>query len=169
MKRWTELWLGVVMAAAGLAIPASADGLPPVFPLPRESSSAAGDFVLDQNSIVAITASPSQQDLFLARMLVEELGDRFDLHLKIERLEHLAPARKLIVMGAFSNPLVAEYCAGHALKVDARNPGPEGYILRTSPEIVVVAGSDDSGAFYGLQSLRQLAVERSGALHFAGY
>src|ERR1035441_3724254 len=72
-------------------------------------------------------------------------------------------------MGAFSSPLVAEYCAGHALKVDARNPGPEGYILRTGSEIVVVAGSDDRGAFYGLQSLRQLAVELSGALRFAGY
>ena len=59
--------------------------------------------------------------------------------------------------------MVAEYCAGHALKVDASNPGPEGYILRAGPEIVVVAGSDDRGAFYGLQSLRQLAAESSGA------
>lgn len=58
--------------------------------------------------------------------------------------------------------LIAEYCAGHALKVDTGNPGPEGYILRTGPGIAVVAGSDDRGAFYGLQSLRQWAMERSG-------
>jgi len=168
-KRSIVLQLVVMLAAAGLTVPAFAAGVPPIFPAPRESSAVAGDFVLDQTSIIAIPASPSPQDLFLARLLAEELGDRFDLHLKIERLEHLEPARKLIVMGAFSSPLVAEYCAGHALKVDARNPGPEGYILRTSPEIVVVAGSDDRGAFYGLQSLRQLAVERAGAVHFAGY
>src|ERR1039457_1730051 len=74
-----------------------------------------------------------------------------------------SPGTRSATMGAFSSPLVAEYCAGHALKVDARNPGPEGYILRTGPEIVVVAGSDDRGAFYGLQSLRRLAVELSGA------
>jgi hypothetical protein len=169
MKKRSIVLQLVVMIAAGLAAPASAAGAPPVFPAPRESSAVAGDFVPDQTSVIAIPAVPSQQDLFLARMLAEELGDRFDLHLKIERLEHLAPARKLIVMGAFSSSLVAEYCASHALNVDARNPGPEGYILRTGPGIVVVAGSDDRGAFYGLQSLRQLAVERAGALRFAGY
>ena len=168
-QRSTVLWLGIVIAMAGLSAPASAAAAGPIFPAPRESSPAAGDFVLDQTSVIAIPASPSHEDLFLARMLAEELGDRFDLHLKIERLAHLAPARKLIVMGAFSSPLVAEYCAGHALKVDARNPGSEGYILRTGPDIVVVAGSDDRGAFYGLQSLRQLAVQRSGVVHLAGY
>jgi hypothetical protein len=165
----TVLWLGVVVATVGLAVPASAAAEGSIFPAPRESPTAAGDFVVDQTSVIAIPAAPSHEDLFLARMLAEELGDRFDLHLKIERLAHLAPARKLIVMGAFSSPLVAEYCASHALKVDARNPGPEGYILRTGPGSVVVAGSDDRGAFYGLQSLRQLAVERSGGVHFAGY
>lgn len=69
-------------------------GLAPVFPAQRESSPTSGDFVLDQTSVIAIPASPGPQDLFLARMLADELGDRFDLHLKIERLEHLAPARK---------------------------------------------------------------------------
>ncbi len=166
-KRSKAFWLGAVLASA--AFPASAIETSPIFPAPRESSPAAGDFVLDRTSVIAIPAAPSEQDLFLARMLAEELGDRFDLHLKIERLERLAPGRKLIVMGTFANPLVAEYCAGHALKVDARNPGPEGYVLHTGPRIVVVAGSDDRGAFYGLQSLRQLAVKRSDALHFAGY
>ncbi len=167
-KRSTWLWLGFMIAAAGLSVPATAAATGPIFPAPRESAAVAGDFVLDPSCVIAIPASPSEQDVFLARMLTEELGDRFDLHLKIERLEHLAPARKLIVMGVFSSRLVAEYCAGHGLKVDARNPGPEGYILRTGPGIVVVAGSDERGAFYGLQSLRQLAVARSGAVRFAG-
>ena len=49
------------------------------------------------------------------------------------------------------------------LRVDTSNPGREGYILRTGPGIAVVARSDDRGAFCGLQSLRQLAMERSGA------
>ncbi|HLY18304.1 MAG TPA: glycoside hydrolase family 20 zincin-like fold domain-containing protein [Bryobacteraceae bacterium] len=167
-KRSTVFWAGVLIAAAELAVPAAA-AIGPIFPAPRESSASAGDFGLDQATVIAIPASPSRQDLFLAQMLAEELGDRFDLHLRIARLEHLAPAGRLIVMGTFSSPLVAEYCASHALKVDAGNPGPEGYILRTRPEIVVIAGSDDRGAFYGLQSLRQLAVRRFGALRFTGY
>jgi Glycosyl hydrolase family 20, domain 2/Glycosyl hydrolase family 20, catalytic domain len=168
-KRSTWLRLSFVIAIGGMAVPASAAPGAPIFPAPRESSAVAGDFILDQSSAIAVPTSPSEQDLFLARMLAEELGDRFDVHLKIERLEHLAPSRKLIVMGTFSSRLVAEYCAGHTVNVDARHPGPEGYILHTGPGMVVVAGSDDRGAFYGLQSLRQLAVTRSGALVFAGY
>jgi len=59
---------------------------------------------LDHASVIAIPSSPPQQALLLARMLAEELGDRFDMHRKIERSEQLAPARKLIVMGIFSSP-----------------------------------------------------------------
>jgi hypothetical protein len=161
-------WLGVIIALAGLAVPAAGAGAGPIFPEPREAAAATGDFVVDQSTVIAVPAAPSDQDLFLARMLAEELGERYGVHLKIERRAHLAPGGKLIVMGAFSSPLVAEYCAGHALKVNAGDPGPEGYILRTGPEMAVVAGSDERGAFYGLQSLRQLSVERGGVVHFAG-
>jgi hexosaminidase len=168
-NRSTALWLGMVIATAAMAVPASASGSGSIFPAPRESSTSAGDFVLDKTSIIAIPASPSEQDLFLARTLAEELGDRFDLHLKIERLAHLTPGRKQILMGVFSSPLVAEYCSRHALKVNAQDPGPEGYILHTGPGTVVVAGSDDRGAFYGMQSLRQLAVQGADTVRFAGH
>jgi hypothetical protein len=163
------LCLSALIVMAGWAVPASAAGTGSIFPAPREARASAGDFVLDASSVIAVPATPSKEDSFLARMLADELGDRFGVHLKIERLAHLAPNRKLIVMGAFNSPLVAEYCAGHALKVDSHNPGPEGYVLRTVPGIVMVAGSDERGAFYGLQSLRQLAVEHTGAPRFAGY
>src|ERR1017187_1915816 len=58
-KRSTVLWLGVVIATAGLAVPASAAATGLVFPAPRESSATAGDFVLDQTSIVARSSSSS--------------------------------------------------------------------------------------------------------------
>jgi len=167
--RLTKLLFGIVTATAGCAVSASAAWTGPIVPPPRELSVPGGDFVVDRATIIAIPASPSQADAFLAQMLADELGDRFDLHPRIERLEHLDPSRKMLVMGAYSSPLVAEYCARHAWRVDAHDPGPEGYALLTSPEIVVVAGSDDRGAFYGLQSLRQLVVQRGGAVRFAGY
>ena len=169
MNRLTLLRIGLVLITSGLASAASGAAATPIFPAPREAAPFAGDFVLDQTAVIAIPAAPSQQDLFLARMLAEELGDRYDLHLKIERLAHLSPGRKLIAMGVYSSPLIAEYCAGQALNVDARNPGPEGYLLRSTPGIVVVAGSDDRGAFYGLQSLRQLIENRSDGLRVSGY
>src|SRR5580700_5283088 len=73
----------------------------PIFPAPRESAPAAGDFILDHATVIAIPAAPSPEELFLARMLADELADRFELHLKIERLNHLAPAGNQIAMGAF--------------------------------------------------------------------
>ena len=163
--RMIRIVLCLGIATGAWAAPATG----PIFPAPREISVSAGEFVLDSSSEIAIPTSPSANDSFLARMLAEEIGDRFDLHLKIVRLEHLPATQKLILMGTFSSPLIAEYCAAHAIQLNAAEPGPEGYVLRTSPDITIVGGSDERGAFYGLQSLRQLAVERNKGVRFAGY
>jgi hypothetical protein len=114
-----------------------------IFPEPREIASSGGAFALDSRVTIAVPAFPSEQDLFLARMLADELGDRFGLHLKTERVASLDAQRRTILIGSVSNPLVAGYCAGHALKVSSRDPGPEGYILRTDANLAIVAGSDD--------------------------
>jgi len=157
------LSLGSVIVSAGLAAPWAG----PIFPTPREMTPSGPDFVLDDRAIIAVPAYPSEQDLFLAQTLADDLGDRFSLHLRIVRLDRLAGAQHMIVIGSTANPLVAEYCATHACRVDVRTPGPEGYLLRAGPDLVLVAGSDDRGAFYGLQSLRQLAA-RAGGLRFQG-
>ncbi|MCX5906681.1 MAG: hypothetical protein NTY64_05710, partial [Deltaproteobacteria bacterium] len=65
------------------------------------------------------------------------------------------------IIGVHTNPLVRQYCEQHGLAVDAANPGPEGYVLHVDGRVAVVAGSDEAGAFYGLQSLRQL-LQRDG-------
>ena len=59
-------------------------------------------------------------------------------------------------MGAASNPLVRQYLAANHSAPPARD---EAYILHGGPDAVVVAGNDNSGAFYGLQSLRQLITK----------
>lgn len=139
-----------------------------IFPAPRESAPSGGSFVLDQRVTIAVPAFPSEQDLFLAKTLTDELGDRWGLHLKTERVASLDAGRRMIVLGSVSNPLIAAYCAGHALRASSRDPGPEGYILRTEANLALVAGSDDRGAFYGLQSLRQLVVKDESGLHLRG-
>ena len=139
-----------------------------IFPAPRESVASSGNFLLDDRVTIAVPAFPSEQDLFLATTLTNELGDRYGLHLKTERVAGLDAGRRMIVLGSVSNPLVAAYCAGQALKVSSRDPGPEGYILRTDANLALVAGSDDRGAFYGLQSLRQLVVKEDGRLRLQG-
>ncbi|MFN7998829.1 MAG: glycoside hydrolase family 20 zincin-like fold domain-containing protein [Bryobacteraceae bacterium] len=140
----------------------------PIFPAPREMAPSGADFILDDHVVIAVPAFPSEQDLFLARELTHDLGDRFDLHLKMERLSNVPVGRRLILMGSVSNPLVADYCAGHALNIDSRSPGPDGYILRTDSDLAVVAGGDDRGAFYGFQSLRQIVSRNPAGLLFRG-
>jgi len=156
-----------IAAAAGYAIfalcpsAAAAEG-PSIFPTPREITPDS-DFVLDEQAVVAVPAYPSEQDLFLARSLADDLGDRFAVHLKTERLARLDPARRMIVIGSIDNPLVRTYCGSHSLSVSLRDPGPEGYILQTSGDIVLVAGSDDPGAFLRLTVAAATRIPRAGS------
>jgi hypothetical protein len=144
-----------------------------IFPKPQELSSSDSDFILDREVSIVVPSQPSEQDLLLAGMLVNELGDRFGLHLRIERVTALTAGKRVILMGSIENPLVSQYCAEMDLLASVQGQsitsyGPESYILRASNKIVLVAGSDDHGAFYGLQSLRQLLVKEGMELHVRG-
>src|SRR5215469_13021665 len=166
-SRFGELFL-IATAILGVCRGAKARERSLIFPTPREIVQSGSDFVLNEQAVIAIPAFPSEEDLFLAQSLADDLGDRFAVHLKTERVAKLDPDRRLIVIGSTANPLVRTYCGNHSLSVSLRDPGPEGYILQTSGNIVLVAGSDDPGAFYGLQSLRQLAFREQGQLRFKG-
>jgi hypothetical protein len=76
--------------------------------------------------------------------------------------------RRFILMGAITNPLVKAYCAAHQIPVSASIPGSEGYWLNVTPDAVVIAGSDAAGAFYGLQSVRQLIESGDEGLQIPG-
>jgi hypothetical protein len=164
----------IILMAICLAAPiapgrASSDAVTSwVFPAPREIAAAGDGFNLDPQVAIAVPAAASEEDLFLAHFLADELGDRFALHLKTERMTRLTPGRRLILIGSIANPLVAAYSAQNHVGVTAQNPGAEGYILEVSANLVLVAGSDDRGAFYGLQSLRQLIAAENGQLRFRG-
>jgi len=106
---------------------------------------------LHEDCIIAIPHGTSSSDESLARFLTEELSDRYDLQLHTQRLEKLPAAGRVIVIGSTENPLVRELCQKHHLDVTPQSPGPEGYVLKTDENAVVVAGSDARGVFYGLQ------------------
>src|SRR4051812_41235837 len=86
-----------------------------IFPVPREITNSGNAFVLDEQVTIAVPDEPSSEDLFLARMLTDELGDRFGLHLKTERVRNVDGGRRTIVMGAVKNPLIAAYCGTHGI------------------------------------------------------
>lgn len=170
MKTICNLILAII-CTAGQIVPclaASDDAASWIYPTPREISATGRAFALDDQVTIAVPGATSKEDLFLARFLTDELGDRFGLHLKTERAAHLGAGKRMILMGSISNPLVKEYCAQNHIDLSAQNPGAEGYVLQVSANLVLVAGSDDQGAFYGLQSLRQLVLNDNGQLGFRG-
>jgi hypothetical protein len=129
-----------------------------IFPEPREISASGTDFVLNEQVSIVIPSDAGEEDVRLARSLANELGDRFGLHLKTKRATALSPDERVILMGSMKNPLVRQYCTTMALIASTENLGAEGYIVRVDSKLVLVAGTDDRGAFYGLQSLRQLVA-----------
>ncbi|MBG0860030.1 MAG: beta-N-acetylhexosaminidase [Bacteroidales bacterium] len=129
---------------------------PLIFPLPQRIQLTDEAFILDETISVIIPTDISKNDIFLARFLIRELSDKYGIALKLEQVRELPDNKRFVLMGRFDNPLVGRYCKENKLIVNAKNPGEEGYILEVSSGKIVIAGCDDSGAFYGLQSLRQL-------------
>ena len=135
---------------------------PLIFPLPRQIEIDSQPFVLDETVSIVVPPKASEKDISLARFLVRELSDQYGLALKIESRADIPRNKKVVIMGTFNNPLIKAYCKQNNLVVTKDNPGPEGYLLQVNDHNIVIAGSDDQGSFFGLQSLRQLARSGNG-------
>ncbi len=133
-----------------------------IFPLPQEIQLTDNKFDLDETISIIVPQTMSESDIFLARFLVRELSDKYGIAVQIESRSDIPAGRKLVLMGRFDNPLILAYCKENSLEVSSQNPGAEGYILHVSSDKIIIAGSDDQGAFYGLQSLRQLIDSGNG-------
>ena len=135
---------------------------PLIFPIPQTIELTTDVFVLDESVTIIVPQNRSEEDLFLARFLVRELSDKYGIAVKIESQTDIPEDRKVIVLGAADNLLIKQYCSENKLELSDKNPGSEGYVLHVSNQKIVVAGWDDPGAFFGLQSLRQLIDAENG-------
>ncbi len=135
---------------------AMASGNTLIFPIPKQIQITSDIFIPDETMSIIVPQNMSRNDVFLARFLVRELSDKFGIAVKIESGMEIPKNRKIVVIGRYDNPLIRGYCKENKLEVNDKIPGPEGYILQVSTDKIIVAGSDEQGAFYGLQSLRQL-------------
>jgi hypothetical protein len=139
-----------------------------IFPIPQKMSFLPASFLLAEQSFIAVPENASEQDIFLARFLCQSLSDDYGFAVAIKRISKLKAGQKAIVMGSIHNPLVKAACKANLIEVTGKKPGPEGYVLRTDANGVLIAGSDDAGAFYGLQSLRQLITRNGRILTICG-
>ena len=129
---------------------------PLIFPVPQHIEVTHETFILDETVLVILPEKASGKDISLANLLVRVLSDTYGLALKIETFAEIPKNRKVVVMGSLNNALIKKYCRENNQELTAKNPGSEGYIFRVTTNSVIIGGSDDQGAFYGLQSLRQL-------------
>lgn len=140
----------------------NAINIPLIFPIPQQLNLTKEEFILDENAVIITPVNSSEKDLSLARFLVNEISDKYGISVKIEMSSQIPKGTKVILMGTPGNLLVKKYCDDNKIELTAESPGKEGYILEVNRNIVVIGGSDDAGAFYGLQSLRQLIQSRNG-------
>lgn len=142
--------LRIVLAFAILGYAALAADSSPIYPEPQQWKLTGSRFEITPATRILLPAQASPGDLQLARILAGDFADRYRIGVRIERVSALPALKGAIVMGAVSNPLVkASMGAASVAKA-------EGYSLTIGANSVVVAGDDESGAFYGVQSLRQL-------------
>ncbi len=133
-----------------------------IFPIPQQMELTGDVFVLDESVSIIVPQNMSEKDIFLAGFLVRELSDKYGIAVKIESRRDIPEGRKVVVMGTVDNPLIKQYSIDNKLDMTEDNPGKEGYVLRVSSDKIVIAGWDDPGAFFGLQSLRQLIETENG-------
>jgi hypothetical protein len=135
---------------------------PLIFPIPQQLKVTQEAFVVDESVSILVPENVSEPDINLARALVRELSDKYGIALKIKASNEIPGAGKAVIMGTLNNALIRKYCSQNKLELTEKRPGPEGYLLNVSNNLIVVAGYDDPGAFFGLQSLRQLLIDGRG-------
>ncbi len=161
-SKWIPAGVFFAVMSSALLVEGQEFRKPVVFPVPREMQLTGEEFPLTEETVIIVPVNASENDMFLARSLSGELSSKYSIAVKTERAAALPENKKVILMGATGNPLVKKYCQSGKLELTSRNPGPEGYLLHVDAGLVVVAGWDDAGAFYGLQSLRQLIRNGNG-------
>lgn len=179
-RRTTTLaTLGVCFAlASGLAAGApsataveagsrAADPLPPVTPVPQSLSRVGGDVPVTGRVIVVADA---ETDVHARARLVAELkrhgADRVDV-VAPGNVPRAAAGLLTVRLGPATRPDIASGLGDTAV------PGrAEGYALRVARAgrgaQVVLGGTDGSGQFYAVQTLRQLFVRSGGGWKVAG-
>ncbi len=152
--------LVVTATSASLSFPdAFVPSLPSVelLPLPKEVTWGRGTFALAPSTKIVVGEQARDEDLYAARALNEELQARFGTTLEIVRAKASINGGGQIVIGEPTINLASRTLLQTAgLTVTPASPGREGYLLRATPQGVLVAGSDRRGTFYGVQTLRQL-------------
>jgi hypothetical protein len=129
-----------------------------IIPLPYEVKYTDKDFLVSTATRIIIGEKAVKGNDQAVKELNEEIKDKFGFELPVIKADAVRgdSANSIILGEPGKNSLLDSLLAAKNLKVDAQTPGPEGYILKSEPGCILIAGSDDAGTYYGVQSLKQL-------------
>ncbi|RPJ81411.1 MAG: hypothetical protein EHM18_16970, partial [Acidobacteria bacterium] len=163
----TLIFLGFLSSEVLAQAPAP-DAPPLIFPIPQEMALRSTRLEINSSVEILVPEAAPAHDFFLARILAVDLTDRFRAPIKVRAVSQLPDKGSFIVLGSVSNPLVQKMLDRGDLRLAAGATAPEGYLLDVDKQIALVAGSDDPGAFYGVQSLRQLIRRDAKGTYLSG-
>jgi len=152
---WLALAALIAPVASASVLPDAFVPAPPSFellPAPKEFTQARGNFLVTPATRIVVGEPTADREA--VRDLNEEFQARFGLTLPVVPAAQASSGEGNIVLGEpRRNPLVRAGLVAAKLSVPSST---EGYIVRSTPQGVLIAGSDRRGTFYGVQTLRQL-------------
>ncbi len=146
-----------IMFVAGCFWAAAAPGAPDLVPLPQSYRETGPALRLAAPRIFIETNRQCEIAAEEVRLRIAELGG-----VPPDAVPAGDPAAPgIYILTAQAGP-AARLLESHQLQVTPADPGPQGYVLKSTPEQIVIIGSDRVGALYGAVTLRQL-MKKSGA------
>jgi hypothetical protein len=130
-----------------------------IIPQPVRCRFTDNDFSLNPDTRIVVSDKAVAGNLQAAREINQELKEVFGMELPILKVSELpaGPSAPYILLGEPDKcPLIQQELDKRGMTVNKETPGPEGYILQADKTGVLIAGSDDAGTYYGVQSLKQL-------------
>lgn len=145
--------LTVFTALASCALAAESDRGPlRVIPAPKQVAWRDGAFDIGPGTVIVPSDEASDNDRFAIELLRDEMMSR--LGVKPEVALEEKPGGTIIV-GSIDDAAAQRMAAHHG--IDPREVAiAEGYTISISPAGVLLAGADDDGVFYAVQTLRQI-------------
>ena len=141
---------------------------PVLMPTPQEVEWGEGGFVVKDGTPVYYRDVGRSRAI--VKCLVDEVRGTFDVQLRPiaeSGGERTRDAVGAIILGeAVAGGLAARLAEERGRRLSPEQPGPQGYVLSSTPDRVLVCGSDQAGTFYGVQTLRQL-LTRTGSFPVA--
>ncbi|OGV46078.1 MAG: hypothetical protein A2017_03960 [Lentisphaerae bacterium GWF2_44_16] len=147
------MFLTVFLAYSVLTI---LNAAPDLVPMPKSYEQTGGNFICDNKTIYI--EKGNRQCEIAADEIVKKIKELSGTPGEVKAVGKTSDSGIYILpcSNSSAQSLIKEF----SLKITAEDPGPQGYIIHTSPERLIIIGSDNIGTLYGAMTFCQM-LEKS--------